>query len=87
MNEWIEWDKFPVPEDVRGIFIKYEDGIYSDRYDFHTKKRKYRNSKIIGWKFIERKDPNERTIQCNQPERLNPEDAYSVCDSLNSENK
>ena len=61
---WIDWNEFPVPEDIRGILIKYEDGVFSDRYNHVTKKRKYRDSKIIGWRFMERSDPNAKTIQC-----------------------
>jgi len=72
MEEWISWEKFPVPEDVKGILIKYEDGIFSDRYDFKTKRREYRDSKILGWKWMERSDPNKKSVLCNQPERLNP---------------
>ena len=65
-KEWIDWNKHTPPEDIRGIFIKYEDGfIGSDRYDYETKKRKYRDSKILGWRFMERGDPNIKTIQCN----------------------
>jgi hypothetical protein len=68
MNEdWINWNKFPVPEDIKGIFIKYEDGFTeADRYDYETKKRKYRDSKIMGWKFMERRDPNKKFVQCSQ---------------------
>ena len=62
MSEWISWDEHPVPEDVRGIFIKYEDGVYADSYDYETKQRRYRNSKILGWKFIERRE--SATILC-----------------------
>ena len=54
MSEWIPWAEHPVPEDVRGLLIKYDDGVFSDRYDYETKKRVYRNSPIIGWKFMER---------------------------------
>ena len=62
-NEWIDWEKFPVPEDIKGFFIKYEDGfIDCDRYDYKTKERKFRNSKVIGWKFMERTD--EKSILC-----------------------
>lgn len=85
MNEWISWFDHPVPEDVKGILIKYDDGVFSDRYNFETKKRKYREGHmILGWKFMERSDPNKKSIQCNQPERLNPE-ARQGCDSLNSQ--
>jgi hypothetical protein len=62
--EWIDWEKFPVPESVFGILIKYEDGIFSDRYDHKTGKRKYRPSKILGWRFMERSDPNKKSVQC-----------------------
>ncbi len=64
MEEWINWEDHPVPEDIRGILIKYEDGIFSDRYD-ETGKRKYREEKkILGWKFMERHDPSKKSIQC-----------------------
>ena len=86
MNEWIDWDTHPVPNDVRGILIKYEIGVFSDRYDSENK-RVYKDSKIIGWKFLPRTDPNEKTILCKQPERLNSWDALCVCDSLNTTNK
>ncbi len=52
-NDWISWSEHPAPEDVRGFFIKYEDGIYVDE------------SKILGWRFMDRRDPSEKTIQCN----------------------
>lgn len=65
-DEWISWDKFPVPEDVKGIFIKYEDGVYSDRYCHISKKRKYRDSRIISWKFMERTDHNQKSIKAIQ---------------------
>lgn len=72
-NEWISFFDHPVPEDVKGILIKYDDGVFSDRYDPKTKKRKYREGKmILGWKFIERRDPNEKSVQCHA-ERLNEE--------------
>ncbi|MGH2566644.1 MAG: hypothetical protein ACRDE5_19140, partial [Ginsengibacter sp.] len=71
----ISWLVHPVPEDVKGILIKYDDGIFSDRYDFETKKRKYREGHIIlGWKFMERSDKNKKSILCNQPERSKQED-------------
>jgi len=63
---WIDWNEFPVPEDVRGLLFLYEDGsVYPDRYSPETKKRKYRDCKIVGWKFMERRNPNEKSIQCN----------------------
>lgn len=55
MTEWIDWENHPVPEDIRGFFIKYESGfIDCDRYDHETKKRKYRDEKIVSWEFMER---------------------------------
>lgn len=63
MTDWIDWKTHPVPEDVRGIFIKYENGIYSDRYDHTTGKRKYKSYKILGWKFIDRSDPNKKSVK------------------------
>lgn len=64
MSEWISWVDHPVPEDIRGILIKYDDGVFSDRYDYETKKRKYRERKmILGWKFMERSDPNKKSVQ------------------------
>ena len=66
---WIDWERFTPPDDVKGIFIIYEDNfIDCDRYDCETKKRKYRDSKILGWKFMKRSDPNAKTIQCNGDE-------------------
>lgn len=66
-EEWIDWYKHTPPEDIKGILIKYEDGfIDSDRYDFKTKKKKYRDCKILGWKFMERGDPNRKTVQCKE---------------------
>ena len=63
---WISWIDFPPPDDIRGILIKYDDGIFSDRYD-EKGKRKFREGKeIIGWKFMERRDPSKRTIQCTK---------------------
>lgn len=76
MNDWIDWNKFPVPEDIRGIFIKYEEGIYSDKYDYETKKRKYLSSKILGWKFIPRRDPNEKSVRCDNKFYLSSTDTY-----------
>lgn len=68
MKDWINWEEHPAPEDVRGIFIKYEDGfICCDLYCRESKKRKYRSQKIISWRFMERTDPNEKTIQCSVP--------------------
>ena len=65
MSEWISWLDHPVPDDVHGILIKYNDGVFPDRYEFETKKRKYREGKAIsGWKFMERRDPNLKSIQC-----------------------
>ncbi len=65
IEDFISWKNHPVPEDIRGFFIKYEDGFVDcDRYDFYTKKRKYRNSQIIGWKFIERRNDEEKSILC-----------------------
>ncbi len=64
--DWIDWKIHPVPDDVKGIFIKYSDGIFADRYDHVSKKRKYRDSEIIGWKFMERRDPNAKSIQCEK---------------------
>ncbi len=29
-KEWIDWDKNTPPDDIRGVFIKYKDGVYSD---------------------------------------------------------
>lgn len=63
-HNWISWVEHPVPNDIRGILIKYDDGVYSDRYDHETGKRKYREGHaIIGWKFMERSDPNTMTSQ------------------------
>lgn len=65
MEKWISWEDHPVPEDVRGFFIKYEDGaIWSDRYDHETKKRvfKEKHGKVIGWRWMERSDPNKKTF-------------------------
>ena len=76
MENFISWKEHPVPDDIRGIFIKYEDGFLDcDRYDRETKNRKYRDSAVIGWKFMERKDPNEKNIQCHR-ERTNPEEQF-----------
>ena len=62
--EWICWMHHPVPDDVKGILIKYSDGIYPDRYDSETGKRKYRHGQSNeGWKFMERSDPNDKSIQ------------------------
>ena len=67
MDDWIDWDKHTPPDDIRGFFIKYEDGfISSDTYDYKTCKRKFRDSKIVGWRFIERRDPNVKSIQCGK---------------------
>lgn len=64
--EWISWFDHPVPEDVRGILIKYDDGIFSDLYDHTTKKRKYREGRmILGWKFMDRCDPNTKSVLCD----------------------
>ena len=77
--EWIDWKLHPVPEDVRGILIKYEDGVFADRYDYETKKRKYREGKeIIGWRFMERGDPNDKSILCSN----NQEDSNKNEDQL-----
>lgn len=71
MNEWVDWENHPVHDDIKGIFIKYEDGfIDCDRYYYKTKERKYRNSKPIGWKFMERKDPSSKTIQCQKEDEI-----------------
>lgn len=68
--EWISWQEHPVPDDVRGILIKYDDGVFPDRYDEATKKRKYRVGKdILGWRWMERSDPNKKSIQCASEER------------------
>jgi hypothetical protein len=64
MDDWIDWNKHTPPDDIRGIFILYEDGIYVDRYDYETKKRKFRDSKIVGWRFMERGTINAKSIQC-----------------------
>jgi len=65
MSEWIDWNEHPVPDDVKGFFIKYEDGfIDCDRYCYETKERKYRNSKPIGWKFMERRSKDAKSVQC-----------------------
>jgi hypothetical protein len=62
--EWISWNEHPVPNDVKGILIKYEDGVFGDRYDLETGERKYRDSKIVGWKFMVRRDLTKKTLQC-----------------------
>lgn len=62
MNEWIDWEKYPPSKKTKGFFIKYESGfIDCDRYDHETKKRKYRDEKIVSWKFMERS--NKKSIQ------------------------
>ena len=64
MSEWISWVDHPPPDDIKGILIKYTDGVYSDRYDFETKKRIYREGEaVVGWKFMERSDPTKKTHQ------------------------
>ncbi len=93
MKEWISWFDHPVPEDVKGILIQYDDGIFSDRYDYHTGKRSYREGHaILGWKFMERIDQSEQSVQCDQSERSKREDSvlnnipeYGSQSSLNFE--
>lgn len=64
MVQWISWIHHPVPDDVHGIFIKYNDGVYPDRYDSHGK-RIYREGKAItGWRFIDRIRDDHTSIQC-----------------------
>jgi hypothetical protein len=61
--EWIDWEKHSPPEDVKGFFIKYEDGfIGCDQYHHDTKCRKYRDSKPIAWKFMERRSKDEKSV-------------------------
>ena len=64
MSGWISWEDHPVPDDVKGIIILYEDGAYPERRDHETGKRKYRDSKIVAWNFIPRSDPTRKTVQC-----------------------
>lgn len=85
--EWIPWDIFPVPEDVRGILIKYEEGIFSDRYDYKTGKRKYRDSKIIGWRFMERLDPREKTVHAIMKQELKDPNKYTSINDLRPKSK
>lgn len=62
--EWVSWFDHPVPEDVRGILIKYDDGIRADRYDPVTKRRVHPEGKaILGWRFMERCDRSVKTVQ------------------------
>lgn len=63
--KWISWKDHPVPNDVKGIIIKYYHGVFSDRYDINTGKRKY-NGIPMAWKFMDRKDPDSKSIQCSQ---------------------
>ena len=66
MSDWIDWDKHPVPDDVKGVFIKYEDGfVETDRYFCETKERKYRDSKVVAWRFIDRRGKDENSVFSN----------------------
>ena len=63
VENWISWKENPPPEDIKGLFILYDDDlVYSDRYDPITKKRIFKGNPI-GWKFIPRRDLNEKSIK------------------------
>lgn len=62
-DEWIPWNIHPVPNDVKGILIKYDIGVFCDRYD-EQGQRIYKSKEIIGWKFTERRTSSDKSIQC-----------------------
>ena len=62
-EEWIDWNAFTPPDDVKGIFIKYMDG--STFWDLYNPdgSRHHKRDNPIGWKFMERKLHDPKTIQ------------------------
>ncbi len=51
---WVEWDFLTPPRDIKGIFIRLEDGkIYTDE-EFYRSGETF-DIKPIEWSFIERK--------------------------------
>jgi hypothetical protein len=66
-NEWIDWENFTPPKDVRGIFIKFDSGqVWTDAHFYGSNEYKSKtigNAKPIGWKFMQRSDPNKKSIQ------------------------
>lgn len=62
MDEWWPWNE-GVPDDVKGIFIKYEDDfIKIDEYHSDGR-RKYRECRPVEWKFIKRSGPTRKTVR------------------------
>jgi hypothetical protein len=66
MIEWISFEDHPVPDDIRGLFFKYPDGsIFLDRY-YEDSSRKFHDGILpTHWRFMERRNPNERTVQAS----------------------
>jgi hypothetical protein len=64
MNEdWIDWDKFTPPDDVKGLLIKYSDGsVHWDSYN-DDKTRRHKRDNPVGWKFMLRSDPTIKTVR------------------------
>jgi len=65
-SAWIKWDDLTPPEDVKGIFIKFDnDQIWTDAHfrgsdGYRTKVMG--NAKPIAWTFMERSDPGKKSI-------------------------
>jgi hypothetical protein len=66
MIEWISYKDHPVPDDIRGLLFKYPDGsIFPDWYKEDSTRRFYNGILPTHWIFMERRNPNERTVQAS----------------------
>lgn len=68
---WIKWDVMAPPEDIKGYFIKFDDGkIWTDAHYFGSKDFKAKScgkANPVEWTFMERQRL-EKSIKCSDSE-------------------
>lgn len=65
---WIKWEHLVPPKDVKGIFIRFDnEQIWTDAHFYGSPEYKAKtigNAKPVSWTFMERRNPNEKSVQC-----------------------
>ena len=65
---WIKWEHLVPPKDVKGIFIRFDnEQIWTDAHFYGSPEYKAKtigNAKPVSWTFMERRNTNEKSVQC-----------------------